>query len=101
MITLTMKEEKRIAVMEQVFRGELFWRCCAQEALARIDGDAGDPDFVVQMRTGALPGIAYLGDGLSSMDMFSLVDENLGEVGVLSFDLLAMVQNNSPVFVVG
>ena len=101
MITLTMKEQKRIAVLEEVFKGDLLWRCCAQEALAWIDGDAGDSDFVVQMRTGALPGISHLRDCLSSMDMFSLVDENLGEVGVLSFDVLAVVQDNRPVFAVG
>jgi hypothetical protein len=52
------------------------------------------------MRAGALSGITHLRDRLSFMDMLSLVDENFGEVGVLSFDILAMVQDNRPVFAV-
>ena len=63
------------------------------QILPRVDGNASDPYFVVEMRTGALSPITHLGDRLSHAHPLPLVDQNLGEVGIMSFDLLAMVQN--------
>jgi hypothetical protein len=59
--------------------------------LPRVDGDTGEPHFIVEMRTSAVSLIAHLSDRLTLAHALAFADQDLGEVGIMSFDLLAMV----------
>ena len=75
----------------RVTDGGLLFGRIGQEAFTRIDGSSIDPHFIVKVGTGAPPGVADQTDGLAFADMFSFADQYLGEMGILSCDLLAVI----------